>query len=132
MSQPTSVHALTIHEVRTAAHRLADQVVVTPVHRLRSREVAAAFGEHTDVWLKLELFQHTGTFKARGALLNVLGLSEDASSDELAAAAKEGAGRWASVASGGPMSPQAAAVARTMRRSYELAWAELSAQEPVR
>jgi threonine dehydratase len=78
MSQPTSVHALTIHEVRTAAHRLADQVVVTPVHRLRSREVAAAFGEHTDVWLKLELFQHTGTFKARGALLNVLGLSEDA------------------------------------------------------
>jgi threonine dehydratase len=48
------------------------------VHRLRSHEVAAAVGEHTDVWLKLELFQHTGTFKARGALLNVLNLSEDA------------------------------------------------------
>jgi threonine dehydratase len=78
MSQPTSVHALTIDEVRAAAHRLADYVVTTPVHRLRSHEVAAAVGEHTDVWLKLELFQHTGTFKARGALLNVLNLSEDA------------------------------------------------------
>jgi threonine dehydratase len=77
MSQATPVHALTIDEVRAAARRLADHVVTTPVHRLRSREVAAAFGEHTDVWLKLELFQHTGTFKARGALLNVLGLSAD-------------------------------------------------------
>lgn len=78
MSQPTSVLALTIDEVRAAARRLADHVVTTPVHRLRSRAVAAALGEHTDVWLKLELFQHTGTFKARGALLNVLGLSDDA------------------------------------------------------
>jgi threonine dehydratase len=78
MSQPTSVHALTIDEVRATARRLADHVVTTPVHRLRSHEVAAAVGEHTDVWLKLELFQHTGTFKARGALLNVLNLSEDA------------------------------------------------------
>ena len=78
MSQPTSVHALTIDEVRATARRLANHVVITPVHRLRSREVTAAVGEHTDVWLKLELFQHTGTFKARGALLNVLGLSEDA------------------------------------------------------
>src|ERR1044072_4018949 len=78
MSQPTSVHALTIDEIRAAAHRLADYVVATPVHRLRNREVAAARGEHTEVWLKLELFQHTGTFKARGALLNVLNLSEHA------------------------------------------------------
>jgi threonine dehydratase len=77
MSQPTPVHALTIDEIRAAAVRLADHVVTTPVHRLRSHEVAAAFGKHTDVWLKLELFQHTGTFKARGALLNVLNLAED-------------------------------------------------------
>lgn len=78
MSQPTPVDPLSIDEVRAAARRLADHVVSTPVHRLRSREVAAAVGEHTDVWLKLELFQHTGTFKARGALLNVLDLSDDA------------------------------------------------------
>src|ERR1044072_9562850 len=78
MSQPTSVHALTIDEVRAAARRLTDYVVTTPVHRLCSHEVTAALGEHTEVWLKLELFQHTGTFKARGALLNVLNLSEHA------------------------------------------------------
>jgi len=75
MSQPTSI---TLDEVRDAARRLADHVVTTPVHRLRNREVAAAVGEHTDVWLKLELLQQTGTFKARGALLNVLGLSDAA------------------------------------------------------
>ena len=78
MVLPLTIDPLTIDEVRAAARRLADHVVTTPVHRLRNREVAAAFGEHTDVWLKLELFQHTGTFKARGALLNVLNLSEDA------------------------------------------------------
>src|ERR1044072_6567124 len=78
MSQPTSVHALTIDEVRAAARRLTDYVVTTPVHRLCSHEVTAAFGKHTDVWLKLELFQHTGTFKARAAMLNVLNLCEDA------------------------------------------------------
>lgn len=75
---PLTIDALTIEEVRAAARRLAEHVVTTPVHRLRSREVAAAIGNDSDVWLKLELFQHTGTFKARGALLNVLGLCEDA------------------------------------------------------
>lgn len=78
MSLPLTIDPLSIEEVRAAARRLADHVVTTPVHRLRSREVAAAVGDATEVWLKLELFQHTGTFKARGALLNVLSLSEDA------------------------------------------------------
>lgn len=78
MELPQTIDSLSIDEVRAAARRLADQVVTTPVHRLRSREVAAVIGGDTDVWLKLELFQHTGTFKARGALLNVLGLSSQA------------------------------------------------------
>lgn len=78
MVLPLTIDPLTIEEVRAAARRLADRVVTTPVHRLRSREVATAVGDDTGVWLKLELFQHTGTFKARGALLNVLSLSEEA------------------------------------------------------
>src|SRR5687768_12758188 len=78
MIDPLTIDPLTIDEIRAAAQRLADHVVTTPVHRLRSREVAAAVGDTTDVWLKLELFQHTGTFKARGALLNVLNLTERA------------------------------------------------------
>lgn len=60
-----------------------------------------------------------------------LGLDKGATPGDLTIAAREGAGRWASLASGGPVSPQGAAVARTMRRSYELTWAELSAQEAV-
>src|SRR5690606_25802371 len=61
-----------------AAARLADHVVRTPVHQLSSPEVDELLGATTDTWLKLELFQRTGTFKARGALLNVLDLSEQA------------------------------------------------------
>ena len=76
MASPLTIESLTIAEVRTAARDLADHVVTTPVHRLRTGELADALGDATDVWLKLELFQHTGTFKARGALLNVLNLSE--------------------------------------------------------
>jgi threonine dehydratase len=34
-------------------------------------------GPETEVYVKLELFQHTGTFKARGALNNILSLSEE-------------------------------------------------------
>ena len=34
-------------------------------------------GDDTEVILKLELFQHTGTFKARGALVNLLSLSDE-------------------------------------------------------
>ncbi len=38
--------------------------------------VEAAFAPGTRVLLKLELFQHTGSFKARGALVNTLSLTE--------------------------------------------------------
>lgn len=72
------VSPLTLDEIRRAAGQLADHVVRTPVHRLQSSEVEQALGATTETWLKLELFQRTGTFKARGALLNVLALSEDA------------------------------------------------------
>jgi threonine dehydratase len=69
---------LTLDEIRLAVGQLANHVVRTPVHRLRSPEVEEAVGATTESWLKLELFQRTGTFKARGALLNVLALPEQA------------------------------------------------------
>jgi threonine dehydratase len=72
------VSPLTLDEIRLAAGRLTDRVVRTPVHRLHTPEVEQALGATTETWLKLELFQRTGTFKARGALLNILALSEDA------------------------------------------------------
>lgn len=72
------VSPLTLDEIRLAAGQLTDRVVRTPVHRLHTPEVEQALGTTTETWLKLELFQRTGTFKARGALLNLLALSEDA------------------------------------------------------
>lgn len=71
------VSALTLDEIRGVAARLADHVVRTPVHRLHTPEVEQALGATSQTWLKLELFQRTGTFKARGALLNVLALSAE-------------------------------------------------------
>lgn len=74
------VTSLTLEEIHEAARQLAGRVVRTPVHRLRSAELEATLGNDADVQLKLELFQLTGTFKARGAVLNVLRLSADAHS----------------------------------------------------
>lgn len=70
------VAPLTLDEIQLAVGQLANHVVRTPVHRLHTPEVEQALGTTTDTWLKLELFQRTGTFKARGAFLNVLALSE--------------------------------------------------------
>jgi threonine dehydratase len=71
---------LTLQEIQEAAAKLAGRVVRTPVHRLHGAELEAALGSDTELHLKLELFQLTGTFKARAALLNVLGLSAEAHS----------------------------------------------------
>jgi threonine dehydratase len=58
----------TIAEIRTARQGLAGLVVETPVWRWANREVLQPLGPETELYLKLELFQHTGTFKPRGAL----------------------------------------------------------------
>ncbi|MGK2962244.1 MAG: threonine ammonia-lyase [Gemmatimonadaceae bacterium] len=49
-------------------------IVTTPVRRLVDDAVGAAVGESTEVWLKEELFQRTGSFKPRGALSVMLDL----------------------------------------------------------
>lgn len=69
---------LTIAEIEEAAHALAPRVRRTPVELLHGSEVEEKFGTATRVYLKLELFQLTGTFKARGALLNAMRLSPEA------------------------------------------------------
>jgi threonine dehydratase len=70
--------ALTLVAIEAALKDIADKVVATPVHNWRGPTMRAAVGDGTEVVLKLELFQHTGTFKARGALINLLSLSEGA------------------------------------------------------
>lgn len=65
-------------EIRDAARRLSGQVLRTPVWRWQTGAVREAFDDATEVWLKLELFQKTGTFKVRGALNSIAALDPDA------------------------------------------------------
>src|ERR1700687_5342529 len=55
---------VSLADVRTAAERVRPFVVRTPLER--SLGLSALGG--VDVWLKLECFQTTGSFKLRGAL----------------------------------------------------------------
>lgn len=68
---------ITLGEILAARRQLGDLVDRTPVHELRGPAVEAAVGAGTVPVLKLELFQRTGSFKPRGALLNVMALSRD-------------------------------------------------------
>ena len=64
----------TLAEIEAARTLLGDRVLTTPVHRWRGG--LADRLAPSELWLKLELFQVTGTFKPRGALLNVMALDE--------------------------------------------------------
>jgi threonine dehydratase len=70
--------APTLHEIREAHARLAPHVRLTPVWPWRSEALRALLARDTDVVLKLELLQHGGSFKPRGALQVMLGLDEAA------------------------------------------------------
>lgn len=64
-----------LEEIRALAKRLGDQILPTPV--IRCPAIEAKIGGGTRVHAKLEFLQHTGTFKARGALATVSGLDAD-------------------------------------------------------
>jgi threonine dehydratase len=61
--------------IQQARARLGDRVRTTPCWRWRGRAIEERIAPGTEVLLKLELFQYAGTFKPRGALINMLALS---------------------------------------------------------
>ncbi|KNZ32015.1 MAG: pyridoxal-5'-phosphate-dependent protein subunit beta [Methylibium sp. NZG] len=65
----------TLDAIRANRARLGDRIVTTPVRLLVDDALAAAVGATTQVWLKEELFQRTGSFKPRGALSVMLDLN---------------------------------------------------------
>ncbi|AOI71771.1 pyridoxal-5'-phosphate-dependent protein subunit beta [Burkholderia ubonensis] len=65
----------TLGDIRQAAARLRGKVLETPVWQWRTGPAVASLAPATEVWLKLELFQITGTFKLRGALNCIEALS---------------------------------------------------------
>ena len=64
----------TLSDIEAARAQLGDLISETPTHRWRSPLLDDRLGRNSAVFLKLELLQRTGTFKARGALLNALAL----------------------------------------------------------
>jgi threonine dehydratase len=64
---------VTIEDVRAAADAIAGAVVTTPF--LASRTLSEITG--AEVWIKFENLQFTGSFKDRGALYKLLGLTDE-------------------------------------------------------
>jgi threonine dehydratase len=71
------IASLTLEEIREARAQLGDRIITTPVHEWEGSLREEMLGPRTRVFLKLELLQRTGTFKARGALLNMLRLTPE-------------------------------------------------------
>lgn len=72
-----SVEAPSLDQIRDARTRLGDAVHHTPVWTWTDDTTRAAFDQHTGLHLKLEAWQHTGSFKPRGALLCAWQLSAE-------------------------------------------------------
>jgi threonine dehydratase len=70
----TDIGIPSVDAIRANRARIAPHIVTTPIRRLDDDAVAAAVGASTQVWLKEELFQRTGSFKPRGALSVMLDL----------------------------------------------------------
>ncbi len=64
-------------DIKIAHQKIFDKIRITPVWQWEGERVEEEFGEGTELFLKLELFQHAGSFKPRGALLAMLDLDEE-------------------------------------------------------
>ncbi len=69
--------SLNLENIRKARERLSGLIVETPSFHWKTPVTDALFGAKTDVFLKLELFQRTGTFKPRGALTVMMNLPQE-------------------------------------------------------
>jgi threonine dehydratase len=69
---------LSLSEIQETREKLGKHIDITPVQRWRSPVVEERLGAGTEIFMKLELFQRTGTFKPRGALTNMLNLDSRA------------------------------------------------------
>jgi threonine dehydratase len=68
---------LSLEAIAATRERLGDRVITTPALQWRGDELERAIGTDTEVYVKLELFQRTGTFKARGAMNVMLQLTPE-------------------------------------------------------
>jgi len=76
MAEPTEHIAPTLEQIRQCATRISPYIRQTPVFNWSGDTVASRLETNTEIHLKLELLQRTGTFKARGAVNNALAIPE--------------------------------------------------------
>ncbi len=69
--------APTMAEIDAAAARLNGRIVPTPTLELSCGKMAAMLPQGASVSMKMELFQNAGSFKIRGVLLGVDGMTAD-------------------------------------------------------
>ena len=62
---------LSLSEIKVARKKLEGKIVKTPTLPLEGSKIKSNFPLESKVFVKLELYQHTGSFKARGNLLAV-------------------------------------------------------------
>jgi threonine dehydratase len=74
---PPTASPPTLNDITAAAGRLAPFLRRTPILDWNDDQVRAMLPPGTELTLKLELFQHAGSFKVRGALLNMMTLPPD-------------------------------------------------------
>lgn len=69
-----------LQDIQHAAGRLTGKILHTPVWRWHNGIIEQTFKASSEIWLKLELFQKTGTFKLRGALNCIEALNSESKS----------------------------------------------------
>ena len=70
-------NAISLDEVEATAALIGPHIVRTPAVEWSGEELRSMLPDGTRVTAKLEVFQRTGTFKARGALSNILRLDSE-------------------------------------------------------
>ena len=93
--------APTLHDIEEARERIAGKVHRTPM--LTSKTLGDRLG--VEIYIKAELFQKTGSFKARGAYNNIAQLSDDEKARGIITVSSgnhAGATAWAAQAAGVP------------------------------
>lgn len=77
MSATSLNTAPTLEEISATRRAIQSYIASTPLFRWAGPAITSRVAPETEVLLKLELFQQSGTFKARGALTNMLRLSDE-------------------------------------------------------
>ena len=121
------LNLLNIDAIRKTKEKLKNEVIHTPVIHFNSSCIKKLFPQ-TDIFMKLELFQFTGTFKARGALSVCYEIEENKKKYGITAAS---AGNHAIAASWAAkkLGLSAKVVMRSTANPYRVAQAKLEGAE---